>query len=160
MIPKALMKKQEIIQFYFDFNPLQQYLLIINNNINFENVTSSRIRIIKENGNLKYILTLKSSGTFSRQEQEMEVDEKTAKFLIKNAHSYIKKTRHIYVKDGINFEFDEFDNGLIFAEIEIKDESITSYEKILKILDSLNIKYTDVTNNLAYKNQNMALSIK
>ena len=70
----------------------------------------------------------------------MEVDEKTAKFLIKNAHSYIKKTRHIYVKDGINFEFDEFDNGLIFAEIEIKDESITSYEKILKILEIMHMK--------------------
>ncbi len=159
-LPKALMKKQEIIQFYFDFNSLKQYILKINNNINFENVTSSRIRIIRENGNIKYYLTLKSSGTFSREEQEIEVAEKTAKFLIKNAHSYIKKTRHIYAKDGINFEFDEFDNGLIFAEIEIKDETIANYQKILKILNSINIKYTDVTNNQTYKNQNMALSIK
>lgn len=159
-LPKTHMKKQEIIQFYFDFNNLKHHLLSINNTINFENVTSSRIRIIKENGKIKYFLTLKSSGTFSREEQEMELDEKTAKYLIKNAHSYIKKTRHILAKDGINFEFDEFENGLIFAEVEIKDENIASYEKILKILNSLNINYTDVTNNPAYKNQNMALSIK
>lgn len=157
-IPKINAKKQEIIQFYFNFLEFKDYLLKLNPKLNLKNVNSARVRRIKENDKIKYYLTLKSFGNFSREEQEFLIDEKIAKFLIKKSNSYIKKTRYKYYRNNFVFEFDQLSNGLTFLEVEVKDES--QYHLITQILKDLNIKFKDVTNNQSYKNQNLAEPIK
>lgn len=153
-IPKNTQKMIKIHQFYFNFINKKEFL-INKFNFNLSSVSSARVRIAKENNITKYILTLKSSGNFEREEQEIEISKQDAILLLKNnIISQIKKTRYILKYKKLTLEFDEYENGLKIVEIEVKNNK--NYENIIKILNILNLKFKDVTNNENYKNENLA----
>ena len=84
-----------------------------------------------EKGLLKNILTIKgpsSKNGMSRLEYETTIPNKNAKELFNLCYApLIKKTRHIYMYEGIKWELDEFhgaNKGLLIGEIELANESI------------------------------------
>lgn len=95
-----------------------------------------RIRSVTDSdGFIKNILTIKgpsSENGMSRFEYETIIPNKNAKDLFKLCYKpLIKKTRHIYIFEGMKWELDEFheaNKGLLIGEVELKSES-TKFEK-------------------------------
>jgi adenylate cyclase len=87
-------------------------------------ISGTRVRIAGNKG----ILTIKSAiKGISRTEFEYEIPLDDAKFMLHHFASkpLISKTRHKIVHAGFTWEIDVFDGeneGLILAEIELKDE--------------------------------------
>ena len=84
-----------------------------------------------QKGLLKNILTIKgpsSKNGMSRLEYETSIPNKNAKELFNLCYKpLIKKTRHIYMYEGMKWELDEFhgaNKGLLIGEIELETESI------------------------------------
>jgi len=85
-----------------------------------------RVRIIDE----KAFITIKgisSSDGLSRFEWEKEICKKEADDIIKLCSAdTIEKIRHVFEFEGNKFEIDEFqnkNNGLVIAEIELKSKN-------------------------------------
>ncbi len=69
--------------------------------------TKPVIRIRKENDD--FVLTVKGKGLIEREEFELKIDEEEyIKLKEKAEYNIIKKTRYIYIIDGVRFEVDEF----------------------------------------------------
>ncbi len=82
--------------------------------------TKPVIRIRKENEN--FVLTIKGKGLMEREEFELKIcEEEYTKLKEKIEYNIIKKTRYIYLIDGIRYEVDEFAgklSPLLTAEVE------------------------------------------
>ena len=90
-----------------------------------------RVRIIDE----KAFITIKgisSSDGLSRFEWEKEICKKEADDIIKLCSAdTIEKIRHVFEFEGNKFEIDEFqnkNNGLVIAEIELKSKNQLLYK--------------------------------
>ncbi|MBE5945374.1 MAG: CYTH domain-containing protein [Lachnospiraceae bacterium] len=75
----------------------------------------------------KYILTVKSTGLMSRQEFELDMEEKAYNNLIHKADgNIISKSRYLIpLEEGLTLELDVFHgifDGLVMGEIEFPDE--------------------------------------
>lgn len=75
----------------------------------------------------KYILTVKSTGLMSRQEFELDMEEKAYNNLIHKADgNIISKSRYLIpLEEGLTLELDIFHgifDGLVMGEIEFTDE--------------------------------------
>lgn len=118
-----------------------------------DNKEKSVVRVRKKDD--KFYLTIKMNNKnqinktiISKKEFEFEVEPKIGQEMLNNCFKFIKKTRHIIPFNGKNIEVDFFENGLILAEIELKNENENI--KLPKwILE-------DVSNEEKYFNNNLA----
>lgn len=161
-IPLQYNRKLLINQIYFDGLKYVEVLNKIFKNIDLDLISTFRVRKIKENNNIKYVVTIKSKGiSFSRFEFEREIDEKTFKLLSSEPLSEVKKNRYIVNQYGFIFEFDEYLNlksDLITCEVEFQNEDVLKRDKsvVEKVFKELfEIEYLDVTFDNRYKNSNL-----
>lgn len=89
-----------------------------------------RIRVVAENKSKKGFLTIKGSGNksgMSRYEFEVEIPVSDAENLLLLCNQpLIEKTRYKFDHEGLIWEIDEFhgiNDGLIIAEVELKNET-------------------------------------
>ncbi len=164
---------EEDVSKLYDANEIQQFYLNLKNdfvlnciNISFneefkpEDFREARIRII--NGEEAF-LTLKSSGSKLRQEYEKEVPITFAKELTKFATGVVEKNRFLlFESDGKKVELDFYKNkNLCILEIEY-DQNLNDESDINDFANNIfgdRIELTNVTEDLSYKNQNLAVMI-
>lgn len=150
---------QKITQYYFDLSIHKKFVSKMFNS-NLSDISSARVRKITNNNKTEYYITLKGVGDFERIELEKKITKPIAVYLLKNnIKSSISKTRYVVNVDDIKFEFDQYNNGLKIAEVEVSNNQ--TYNQITDCLkNKLNIKFIDVTSNKKYKNEMLAQSIK
>lgn len=157
----------------YDANEIQQFYLNLKNNFvlnsirktfneafNLEDFKEARIRIINDE---EAYLTLKGNGTKIRQEYEKEVPITFAKELTKYATSVVEKNRFLlFESDSKKVELDFYKNkDLCILEIEY-DENVNDESDINEFANNIfgdRIELTNVTEDLSYKNQNLAVII-
>ncbi len=160
-IPENFNEKIYIDQKYFNPKGKEEYLKSLFKDIDLNTINTFRLRTITKNNKPTYILTLKSKGiNYSRDEYEIEIDEKTYNLLNKDIESEIIKNRYIKLINNYKFEFDEYLNlkiKLITLEVELKSEEKIEEDisKIETILNKLNISFENVTFDNRYKNSNL-----
>ena len=160
-LPASLSNPYHIDQYYFEPKKIKKELLKIFNLSSLDDITTYRVRKIKHNDEISYVLTLKSSGMLKRKEYEEIIDEKLFNKIIKQKlTSIIIKDRYVKEIDGYKLEFDYYYNlniKLITLEIEIPDDDTNiHYQNIINILNNhFDFKYQDVTNDYRYKNSNL-----
>ena len=125
-----------------------------------EDFKEARIRIINDE---EAYLTLKGNGTKIRQEYEKEVPITFAKELTKYATSVVEKNRFLlFESDSKKVELDFYKNkDLCILEIEY-DENVNDESDINEFANNIfgdRIELTNVTEDLSYKNQNLAVII-
>ena len=163
-IPKIKFdRKLEITQIYF--NGFKCKTLLIDlfklSEDEFNMIHTFRARIIKENQNVDYIITLKTKGITSRKELELNVSKDIYDLLINNnIVSIIIKNRYI-LKDQYNYEFDEYlnlQNKLFTCEVEVTLDEMNDNIKTY-LMNNLQKKYllsvSDITMDNRYKNSNL-----
>lgn len=168
-IPNKYDKVVSISQYYFVKGCIKELLmnLFSLNEDEFDEITTSRLRFVKEADNDSYILTLKSKGAFSRKEYEKHLSSDLFNQIMNsiknNITSIIIKNRY-YLNINLDneilcLEFDEYLNlkdKMYTCEVEINNNTKELDEKILKILnEKLNIKAINVTDDYRYKNSNL-----
>ncbi|MFA6331206.1 MAG: CYTH domain-containing protein [Clostridia bacterium] len=155
-----------IIQTYFDFNKKQEQLSTIFKGINFEEIKEARVRKTVKLGQVKYTVTLKSSGTLTRSEYEKQISYSFARGLLLGSTIFtIIKQRYIVKVDKYKVEIDKFLNTtqpLVLAEVEfnrdINDKDIADVKAKLECAFLLECE--DVTNDSKYKNKNLKNMVK
>lgn len=114
--------------------------------LSYEGKIEVRVRSCDD---LRFFITIKSSTpALERFEFEKEIDLHEYTELKKLSVCSIEKTRYRYTYDGKTFEIDVYDNGLVTAEVELKDKS-----------ETVNIPFfciKEVTGNPMYSNKSMA----
>ena len=160
-IPENFNEKIYIYQKYFNPKGKEEYLKSLFKDIDLNTINTFRLRTITKNNKPIYILTLKSKGiNYSRDEYEIEINEKTYNLLNKDIESEIIKNRYIKLINNYKFEFDEYLNlkiKLITLEVELETETNIEEDisKIETILNKLNISFENVTFDNRYKNSNL-----
>lgn len=160
-MPNLSYEPQQITQVYFDFMKKDKILTYLYKSLEYQKIAEARVRRIKFYDDTKYFLTLKTAGTISRIEKELEIDSTMAEELVKDAAILtIIKNRYVVKIENMIVEIDKFLNTkkpLVIAEVEF--DSIANLpnakEVMKKISKALKVKCTDVTENLTYKNKNL-----
>lgn len=157
--------KYHIDQIYFDGSKKKDEILKLFPDIDFDVLSTFRVRKIICNDKNMYIITLKSRpllNGMSRYEYEKEIDINTFNQLITgNIESEVIKNRYVDMFDGYKFEFDEYLNlakDLFTVEIEVNnvDNYETEVMRFISIVkDHYGLEARDVTHNLVYKNSNL-----
>lgn len=147
-----------IEQYYFNPDNYQDIIKELFNLSSLDNINTYRVRKIKNNKVISYILTLKSKGLYERDEYETTINEELFKKFINNKISLIIKNRYIVFKDNFKFEFDEYLNlKEILYTVEVEDDDIENkiplIEEILK--NQFKIECKNVSNDLRYRNSNL-----
>ena len=162
-LPLEFDKKVSIIQYYFD-KSLKKDLIIELFNLNnqeFDELSTARIRVIEEEGQKKYIVTVKSKGALSRKEYEKEVSfDLYQTFISDGVFSVIIKNRYYCYKEYC-YEFDEYLNlkeKMYTCEVELPesdmdDSVVIRIQELLK--EDFDIIAIDVTKDYRYKNSNL-----
>lgn len=123
-----------------------------------DNIPTRRVRLIKTD-KIKYVITLKTKGMYSREEYEKEISEELYNEILKEEIlSCVIKNRYKVSKSIYTFEFDEYLNlntTLFTCEVEDNDFNLhkTEIEDILK--NYFKVEFIDVTLNPKYKNSNL-----
>ncbi len=156
-LPNNLPIPNYIEQRYFKMDGKEEVLKQIFNLKTLDNIKTSRVRLIK-NQDIKYVLTLKTSGLYSREEYEQIISFELYQDLINQPlKSCIIKNRYIINYANFKFEFDEYlnlKNPLYTVEVETND--LTNQEQIEEILSNVfKLKFKDVTLDPRYKNSNL-----
>ena len=108
-IPTKALEFSYFEQYYFECITVEKDLLELFNLNSLEGFNTKRIRLIKKNEITKYILTLKTSGLYEREELEQEVSiDLFEKILNETILSCVKKNRYFVTYNGFTFEFDEY----------------------------------------------------
>lgn len=155
-------KKKYIEQVYFKTNDDKNEL--IKKKVKLEsinNISTFRVRKIKEKSEVYYVLTLKSKGELYREEYECYLNEEEYNYLSEEIESVIIKNRYVkcisYNNKEYAFEFDEYLNlntDLLTCEVEVDSTDKTLKDDIEYILmNTLNIEFEDVTKEKKYKNK-------
>ncbi len=156
-LPNDLPQPNYIEQRYFSMSGKEEVLKRIFDLESLSEIKTSRIRMIKTD-QTKYVLTLKTSGLYSRKEYEQVIDyELYQELLHQPIKTCIIKNRYVINHSGFTFEFDEYLNlkqPLYTVEVELENlDHIKEIELILK--NTFKLKYLDVTLNPKYKNSNL-----
>ena len=153
------MQKEYFEQYYFECITVEKDLLELFNLNSLEGFNTKRIRLIKKNEITKYVLTLKTSGLYEREELEKEISKDLFfKFLNEPILSSVKKNRYFVPYDGFLFEFDEYLNlNSLLYTCEVEDFDLENNKhKIEEILKSyFQVEFKDVTLDPKYKNSNI-----
>lgn len=155
-------KKKYIEQVYFKTNDDKNEL--IKKKVKLEsinNISTFRVRKIKEKSEVYYVLTLKSKGELYREEYECYLNEEEYNYLSEEIESVIIKNRYVkcisYNNKEYTFEFDEYLNlntDLLTCEVEVDSTDKTLKDNIEYILKNIiNIEFEDVTKEKKYKNK-------
>ena len=158
-IPAKALEFSYFEQYYFECVSIEKELLKLFKLNSLENFNTKRIRLIKTNEVVKYIITLKTSGLYEREELEQEVSKDLFnKILNEPILSCVKKNRYFVTYNGFTFEFDEYLNlktKLYTCEVEDVnlEENLHKIEEILK--SYFEVEFKDVTLDPKYKNSNI-----
>ena len=162
-LPLKFDKKVSIIQYYFDKSLKRDLIIELFNltNQEFDELSTARIRDVEEDGQKKYIVTVKSKGVLSRKEYEKEVSfDLYQMFVADGVFSVIIKNRYYCYKEYC-YEFDEYLNlkekmytcEVELAENEVDDSVVIRIQELLK--EDFDIIAIDVTKDHRYKNSNL-----
>lgn len=157
-LPANLPSPNYIEQRYFLMDGKEEVLKNIFQLDTLLEIKTCRIRLIKDSSKINYVLTLKSSGLYSRKEYEKIIDYNLyQEFLKQPITSCIIKNRYTIEKNNFVFEFDEYLNlNQSLYTVEIETDNLNNTCKIERILnDVFQIKYLDVSLNPKYKNSNL-----
>ena len=158
-IPSNVIEFSYFEQYYFECITVEKDLLKLFNLNSLEGFNTKRIRLIRKNEITKYILTLKTSGLYEREELEKEISKDLFfKFLNEPILSSVKKNRYFVPHDGFLFEFDEYLNlNSLLYTCEVEDFNLENNKhKIEEILKSyFQVEFKDVTLDPKYKNSNI-----
>ena len=158
-IPSNVVEFSYFEQYYFECITVEKDLLELFNLNSLEGFNTKRIRLIKKNEITKYILTLKTSGLYEREELEKEISKNLFfKFLNEPILSSVKKNRYFVPHDGFLFEFDEYLNlNSLLYTCEVEDFDLENNKhKIEEILKNyFQVEFKDVTLDPKYKNSNI-----
>jgi CYTH domain-containing protein len=158
-IPSNVIEFSYFEQYYFECITVEKDLLELFNLNSLEGFNTKRIRLIRKNEITKYILTLKTSGLYEREELEKEISKDLFfKFLNEPILSSVKKNRYFVPHDGFLFEFDEYLNlNSLLYTCEVEDLDLENnkhkIEEILKYY--FQVEFKDVTLDPKYKNSNI-----
>lgn len=158
-IPSNVIEFSYFEQYYFECITVEKDLLELFNLNSLEGFNTKRIRLIRKNEITKYILTLKTSGLYEREELEKEISKDLFfKFLNEPILSSVKKNRYFVPHDGFLFEFDEYLNlNSLLYTCEVEDLYLENnkhkIEEILKYY--FQVEFKDVTLDPKYKNSNI-----
>ena len=158
-IPSNVIEFSYFEQYYFECITVEKDLLELFNLNSLEGFNTKRIRLIRKNEITKYILTLKTSGLYEREELEKEISKDLfLKFLNEPILSSVKKNRYFVPHDGFLFEFDEYLNlNSLLYTCEVEDFNLENnkhkIEEILKYY--FQVEFKDVTLDPKYKNSNI-----
>ena len=158
-IPAKALEFSYFEQYYFECVSIEKELLKLFNLTSLEGYNTKRIRLIKNNEAVKYIITLKTSGLYEREELEQEVSiDLFEKILNEPILSCVKKNRYFVTYNGFTFEFDEYLNlKTKLYTCEVEDDNLEeNLHKIEEILQSyFEVEFKDVTLDTKYKNSNI-----
>lgn len=158
-LPDNLPNPLYIEQRYFVPTNTLTTILELFNLSSLENISTKRVRLIKYNNSISYVITLKTKGLYSREEYEQEITENLYnKILNEPITSCVIKNRYKIIYQNYTFEFDEYLNlksPLYTCEVEDEyfEEHQQEIESILKKYFKVN--YQDVTLDAKYKNSNL-----
>ena len=158
-LPDNLPNPLYIEQRYFVPTNTLATILELFNLSSLDNISTKRVRLIKYNNSISYVITLKTKGLYSREEYEQEITENLYnKILNEPITSCVIKNRYKINYQNYTFEFDEYLNlKTPLYTCEVEDEYFEKHqqeiESILKKYFKVN--YQDVTLDAKYKNSNL-----
>lgn len=157
-LPSDLPKPLYIEQRYFTPVKTLEKILQLFNLESLDNIPTRRVRLIKKD-EIKYVITLKTKGMYSREEYEKEINEELYNEILKEEIlSCVIKNRYKVNKSIYTFEFDEYLNlNTTLYTCEVEDNNFDIHK--VEIEDLLNnyfkLEFVDVTLNPKYKNSNL-----
>lgn len=146
-------------QYYFECIDIENDILKLFNLNSLEVFSTKRIRFIKSRNGEKYILTLKTSGLYEREELEKEISKDLFdKILNQNILSCVKKNRYVKRYKEYVFEFDEYLNLTTkLYTCEVEDQNLEKNKDDIEfiLINHFNLTINDVTLDPKYKNNNI-----
>ena len=146
-------------QYYFECIDIENDILKLFGLNSLEVFSTKRIRFIKSHNSEKYILTLKTSGLYEREELEKEISKDLFnKILNQNILSCVKKNRYVKRYKEYVFEFDEYLNLTTkLYTCEVEDQNLEKNKDDIEfiLINYFNLTINDVTLDPKYKNNNI-----
>ena len=157
-LPDTLPNPLYIEQRYFEPTKTLDKILNLFNLESLNNISTKRVRLIKTNC-IKYVITLKTTGLYSREEYEKEISEELYnEILTEEIKSCVIKNRYKINVSNYTFEFDEYLNLLIpLYTCEVEDNDFDKHQNEIEniLLNHFKLNYKDVTLDPKYKNSNL-----